>query len=86
METYPLTIETGETFLTDEQVLRFVGEKCGDEMARMIRARFFDGPDAVRAAHALSKLRGSLESIGGCVSELEDYVSAAEDIIEGAIG
>ena len=80
----PLVIETGESFLTNRQIIRFIREKCGDAMADYVSE--FLGEDAKSAANreTLEKIRESLNSIGAAVSDMEIEIDRAMDLMQKA--
>ena len=71
MTNYPLTIETGETFLTDGQLFRFIREKCGGIIADYLTERIDTDEMPIGSDGALKKLRDALVEIGGDLADLD---------------
>ena len=59
----PLVIETGETFLTEEQVFRFIREKCGDTIGRWVEDTHVDGENMKRAARVVKFAACTIDSV-----------------------
>lgn len=81
---YPMVIETGETFISDSQVIRFIGEKCGDEMGRFIEKKLDEAKVQGNLKNEIKRALNRLWDI--CLSDVEDQLTNAIDILETAGG
>ena len=50
---HPLVIETGESFLDEEQVFRYIREKCGDAVGQWVEDTHVDGENMKRAGRVI---------------------------------
>lgn len=77
-------IETGETFLNDAQLLRFIADKCGDDIARFIEKKL--GSASLRAA-SVGRIKHALDRLSNIsFTDLEYEVEAATRILEEEVG
>ena len=81
---YPLVIETGETFISDSQIARFIGEKCGDEMGRFIEKKLDEAKINGGYKEKIKKALNRLWDIN--LSDIDDQLTNAIDILETAGG
>ena len=86
MTSYPLVIETGETFLTDGQLLRFIREKRGATVADFMTERIDTDEMPIGGDETLKKLRNALVEIGGDLAEMETNIDDLILLIEKARG
>jgi len=77
---YPLVTESGETFLTSQQLSRFVRERCGDEVGRFIESVLQDRESKGDAREHLKRLYDLLCDID--ISELKNNLAQAIDVVE----
>lgn len=77
-------IETGETFLNDAQLLRFIQEKCGDDIARFIEKKLGSAIIPQSVAILLEKAFDFLNGID--ISEIENDIDSALELIRKAAG
>lgn len=80
---YPLVTESGETFLTWQQLSRFVRERCGDEVGRFIEAVLQDRDAHGNMQENLKRIYDLLCDID--ISEVENNISRAIDVVEKVI-
>lgn len=78
---YPLTIETGETFLSDGQLLRFVREKCGDIASEFLKERIETDEMPLGGTDFLGRLKSLLANFNADLSELENDADAVVELI-----
>ena len=83
---FPLVTEEGETFLTEEQVLRFVREKCGAEVASLFEKAIAVNENAKKAVPALERAEEILKMAEDAIEELGSGLKNAEKLIEKALG
>lgn len=77
---YPLVTESGETFLTSQQLSRFVRERCGDEVGRFIEYVLQDRESKGDARERLKRIYDLLCDID--ISEVENNIARAIDVVE----
>ena len=77
---YPLVTESGETFLTGQQLARFVRERCGDEVGRFIESVLLERDAHVGMQENLKRLYDLLCDID--ISEVENNLARAIDVVE----
>lgn len=75
-------IETGETFLNDAQLLRFIQEKCGDEIAYHLERRFTEKL-TLPQIELVKKAIGFLDMIDW--SDLEEYLTDVQAILNKVV-
>lgn len=80
---YPLVTESGETFLTSQQLSRFVRERCGDEVGRFIESVLQDRESKGDARERLKRIYDLLCDID--ISEIENNITRAIDEVEKVI-
>lgn len=83
---YPLVIETGETFLSDSQLLRFIADKCGQVTADFLTQRIDTDEMPVGGTDFLKKLQRSLARMSSSISELDTDVDSLISLIENESG
>ena len=77
-------IETGETFLNDAQILRFIQEKCGDDIARFMEKKLRSA--ALRAV-SVGRIKQALDSLWNIsLSDIEEDIERATRILETEVG
>ena len=86
MTSYPLVIETGETFLTDGQLLRFIREKCGAAVADFLTCRIDTDEMPFCGDDALKKLKNALEEISADIALLDTDIGNTISLIDNARG
>ena len=79
---HPLVIETGETFLTDAQVLRYIREKCGDAMAWYITTRIDTDELPVGGTDFSRRLKEAIERILNDIDSMEESTRECIRMIE----
>ena len=77
-------IETGETFLNDAQLLRFIQEKCGDDIARFMEKKLGSAGIPPNVANLLEKASDFLNGIS--LFEIENDIDSALKLIRKAAG
>ena len=80
---YPLVTESGETFLTSQQLSRFVQERCGDEVGQFIESVLQDRETKGNARERLKRIYDLLCDID--ISEVESNLARAIDEVEKVI-
>lgn len=80
---YPLVTESGETFLTSQQLSRFVQERCGDEVGQFIESVLQDRETKGNARERLKRIYDLLCDID--ISEVESNIARAIDEVEKVI-
>lgn len=80
---YPLVTESGETFLTSQQLARFVRERCGDEVGRFIESVLQDRETKGDARERLKRIYDLLCDID--ISEIENNITRAIYEVEKVI-
>lgn len=83
---YPLVIETGETFLSDSQLLRFISQKCGQTTADFLTQRIDTDEMPVGGTEFLKKLKEALESLSDSVNEVDNDVHGILNLINRETG
>lgn len=83
---YPLVIETGETFLSDSQLLRFIADKCGQVTADFLTQRIDTDEMPVGGTDFLKKLEKSLESLLSSLAEMDNDVDGLLNLINSEAG
>ena len=86
MTSYPLVIETGETFLTDGQILRFIREKCGATVADFMTERIDTDEMPIGGDETLKKLRNALMEIVGDLDELGVNIDNLISLVDNVRG
>jgi hypothetical protein len=86
MQNYPLVTETGETFLTDGQLLRFIREKCGAAVADFLTCRIDTDEMPFGGDDALKKLKNALEGISIDISEIDENIDNLMSLIDNVRG
>lgn len=80
---YPLVTESGETFLTGQQLARFVRERCGDEVGRFIESILLERDAHDNMQESLKRIYDLLCDID--ISEAENNLAQAIDVVEKVI-
>lgn len=80
---YPLVTESGETFLTSQQLARFVRERCGDEVGRFIEKILMERDAHGNMQESLKRIYDLLCDID--ISEVENNLARAIDVVEKVI-
>lgn len=78
---YPLVTETGETFLTNGQLCRFIREKCGDAVGEFVEGVLDVNRTANEVLQKLSCVTDLLDRID--LGEIQDAVNKVQLIVEG---
>lgn len=77
-------IETGETFLNDAQLLRFIADKCGSETAHFLEKKL---ECAALRAVSVGRIQTALNKLGNVsFTDLEYEIEAATRILEEEVG
>lgn len=77
-------IETGETFLNDAQLLRFIAGKCGGETAHFLEKKL---ECAALRAVSVGRIKQALDSLWNIsLSDIEDNIERATRILETEVG
>ena len=77
---YPLVTETGETFLTNGQLCRFIREKCGDAVGEFVESALEvkkTGEGIMQRLNRVLDLLGNID-----LSEVEIAVGKVQSIVE----
>lgn len=82
----PLVIETGETFLTDTAILRFIRLKCGDAVADYITTRIDTDEMPVGGSVFLKRLKETLVNLSEEIDVLDADIVEVMSLIEGEEG
>ena len=83
---HPLVIETGETFLTDAQMIRFIRERCGDSCAEYLTTRIETDEMPLGGTQFLRRLKESLMDLSRELDDVETVIDKTIDLIEDQKG
>lgn len=79
---HPLVIETGESFIDEQQVFRFIREKCGDAVGQWVEDTHVDGDNLKRVNRVIKfascVMHSVLDDIGSW--DLGAALDALEDV------
>lgn len=77
---HPLVTRDGETFLTDEQLVRHIREKCGDEIGRYVEEKILYGESV---QDVKKRIQDALEKLWDIsITEIENSLNGAVSILE----
>ena len=82
----PLVIETGETFLTDAGLLRYIRLKCGDAVADYITTRIDTDEMPIVGWNFMRKLKDALDSLDTEIDDVVDEIRNVTRLIESGKG
>lgn len=83
---HPLVIETGETFLTDAELLRFIRIKCGDAVADYLITRIDTDEMPIVGWNFIRKLKDALDSLDTEIDDVVDEIRNVTRLIESGKG
>lgn len=80
----PLVIETGESFLTNRQIVRHIRDKCGDAMADYIAAHLGENRESAGIKLCLQNLRETIGQMESDIEDIEDEIRNAKELLKEA--
>ena len=83
-EILPLVIETGESFLTNRQIVQHIRDKCGDAMADYIAVYLGENRESAGIKLWLQNLRETIGQIESDIEDIEDEIRNARELLKEA--
>lgn len=80
----PLVIETGESFLTNRQIVRHIRDKCGDAMADYIAVYLGENGNQAEIQSWLQNLRETIGRMESDIEDIEDEIRNAKELLKEA--
>lgn len=80
----PLVIETGESFLTNRQIVRHIRDKCGDAMADYLAVYLGENGNQEEMQSWLQNLRETIGRMESDIEDIEDEIRNARELLKEA--
>ena len=80
----PLVIETGESFVTNRQVIRYIRDKCGDAIADYVGEFLGEDTKSMDTMELLKKIRRCLGAAENDILEAGSDIDRACNMMEEA--